>query len=245
MKLSGVSLLFLLGLTGVGKSTAVNALQRSGVPSTLLPNRRTLTDELIIPEMQRAAGQPIEAVTDRLKRFELTRRYRETYPDGIVQALVQHLETHSYSHQETLLFDSLRGLNEAQAAVQTFPSARFIILLGAPPLVRLLRLVGRSDSFDQVAATRLENTTFAEQLLTLNGLENVFDPYELARLEARGVPEAALLKAVRIILSEAEHYDMDAAASYLRETQTAESFLQLDTADLSPSEVQVQIRAWL
>ena len=239
-----MSLLFLLGLTGVGKSTAVSALQQSGVVLTLLPNRRTLTDDLIVPEVQRAAGQPIKSVSDRLERFELMRRYRETYPGGIVYALMQYLETQAYRDQETLLFDNLRGLEETKAAVQTFSKTRFIFL-GAPPLVRLLRLVRRSDSFDQVAAMRLENTTFAKQLLTLKGLETVFDPYELARLEARGVPEADLLKAVHIILGEAQHYDMDAAAAYLRETQTAKSFLQLDTADLSPSEVQAQIRAWL
>ena len=238
-----MKLLFLLGLTGVGKSTAVEALQTGSAPLTLLPNRRTLTDELVIPEMQRAAGQPLEPVTDRLERFELTRRYRETYPGGMVWALEQYLRACVYGDR-TLLFDNLRGLDEAQAAVQMFPNTRFISL-DAPPLTRLLRLVGRRDSFDRVAATRLENTTFAEQLLELNGLETVFDPYELARLEARGVPEADLLKAVRIILGEAQHYDMDAAAAYLRKTQPAESFLQLDTADLSPSEVQAKIRAWL
>ena len=239
-----MNLIFLLGLTGVGKSTAVNALQTGGVPLTLLPNRRTLTDELIIPKMQRAAGQPVKRVSDRLARFEITRRYRKTYPGGMVYALVQYLEAHPYDDRETLLFDNLRGLDEAQAAAQTFPGARFI-LLDAPLMVRLLRLVGRRDSFDRVVATRLENTTFAEQLLTLNGLETVFDPYELARLEARGVPETGLLNAVRIILGEAEHYDMDAAADYLRETQTTESFLFLDTAGLSPDAVQAQIWAWL
>jgi hypothetical protein len=39
-----------------------------------------------------------------------------------------------------------------------------------------------------VAATRLENSSFAEQLMAIGGLGTVFDPYELARLEARGVP---------------------------------------------------------
>ena len=236
--------LFLLGLTGVGKSTAVAALQNSGVSLTLLPNRRALTDELIIPEMQRAAGQPAQNVSDRLERFELTRRYRESYPGGMVYALLQYFETHPYNEGETLLFDSLRGLDEARAAVQTFPNARFI-LLDAPPLVRLLRLVGRRDGFDRVSATRLENTSFLEQLTALDGLENVFDPYEVARLEARGVPETDLLKAVHIIVGEARHYDMDAAAAYLRRTQSPETFLSLATADLSPGSVKAQIRAWL
>ncbi len=237
-------MLFLLGLTGVGKSTAVSALRERGVPFTLLPDRRTLTDELIVPEMQREAGSAVKPVSDRLERFELTRRYRKTHPGGMVAALLEYLDAHVYNEEEALLFDNLRGLDEARAAAETFANARFM-MLDAPPLVRLLRLVGRSDTFDQVAATRLENTSFAEQLLALEGLETIFDPYEIARLEARGVPETELLNAVRIILSEAQHYDMDAAAVHLHETQDAEHFLHLNTADLSPAEVQTRIRAWL
>lgn len=237
-------MLFLLGLTGVGKSTAVAALQNSKVPLTLLPNRRTLTDAFIVPEMQRAAGQPVGQVSDRLERFALTQRYREAHPGGMTYALVQYLNTHPYSEGELLLFDNLRALGEVRAATETFPKARFV-LLDAPPLVRLVRLVGRHDRFDQVAATRLENTSFVEQLLALGGLEAVFDPYEVARLEARGVPEADLLKAVQIIVGERQHYDMDAAATYLHQTQSAESFLALNTADLSPDEVRARLQAWL
>lgn len=244
-----MKLIFLMGLTGVGKSTAVGALQASGVPLTLLPNRRALTDELILPEMQRAAGGPVQPVTDRLERFELTRRYRERYPGGMVHALGHYLagryfEVHPSKAQETLLFDNLRGLAEARAATQTFPGARFV-LLDAPPLVRLLRLVGRHDYFDQVAATRLENSSFAEQLMALEGLEAVFDPYELTRLEARGVPEDDLLKAVRIILGEAQHYDMTAAAAYLRGAKDTWDFLELDTAEISVDEVRARVQGWL
>lgn len=243
------TLLFLMGLTGVGKSTAVNALQSAGTPLTLLPNRRALTDALIIPEMQRAARQPVQRVGDRLERFELTRRYREAYPGGMVHALGQYLggrffEANPPEERGTLVFDNLRGLDEARAGVETFPEARFI-LLDAPPLVRLLRLIGRHDSFDQVAATRLENTSFAEQLTALDGLQTVFDPCELARLEAHGVPKEDLLKATRIILGEAAQYDMTAAAAYLRVEKDAKSFLYLDTAERSVDEVQARIQEWL
>jgi len=237
-------MLLLMGLTGVGKSTAVGALQSAGVPLTLLPNRRALTDALIIPEMQRAAGGPVQPVTDRLARFELTRRYRETHPGGMVYALGRYLEAHPGEGQGTLVFDNLRGLEEARAAVQTFPEARFI-LLDAPPLVRLLRLAGRHDRFDQVATTQLGNSAFAEQLMALDGLGAVFDPCELARLAARGVPEDDILKAVRIILGEARNYDMTATAEYLRGAKDADSFLYLDTAEISADEVRARIQGWL
>jgi len=235
---------FLVGLTGVGKSTAVGALQSSAVPLTLLPNRRVLADTLMIPEVQRAAGEPVRAVTDRVERFALTRRYRERYPGGVVHALGRYQQTAPPTAAEGWVFDNLRGLGEVTAAAKTFPDARFIVLY-APPLERLLRLIGRHDRFDRVAATRLENSSFAEHLMGFGGLETVFDPYELARLEARGIPEADILNAVRIIMSEAEHYDMSAATTYLRGEKDAAGLLQLDTADLSVAEVQARVRDWL
>ncbi|ADI15323.1 conserved hypothetical protein [Truepera radiovictrix DSM 17093] len=234
-------MLFLLGLTGVGKSTAAAALTRRGY--ALLPNRRALTDRLIIPEVQRAAGETPHPVEDRLERFALTRRYRQRHPGGMVHALCRYLEANPPGAQP-LVFDNLRGADEAAAAVAAFPSARFV-LLDAPPMTRLLRLIGRRDAFDRVAATRLENTGFVEALLALPGLEAVFDPYELARLEARGLPEEDLLRAVRILLSEAQNYDMAAAARVLRAAKDARGFLHLDTADKGAEAVQTAIEAWL
>lgn len=235
--------LFLVGLTGVGKSTAVSALRSSGVSLTLLPNRRTLADDLIIPEMQLAAGKPVRTVTDRVERFELTRRYRKLYPGGIVHALERYLQTAPPAETGLWVFDNLRGLGEVTAATEAFPKARFVVL-DAPPLERLLRLVGRHDRFDRVAATRLENSSFAEQLMAFEGLEAVFDPYELARLEARGIPENDILRAVRIILSEAQNYDISAATAYLRDTRDAVGVLVLNTAE-SVAEVQARIQDWL
>ncbi|MFO7680283.1 MAG: hypothetical protein R6X34_09555 [Chloroflexota bacterium] len=84
-----VPLLVLVGLTGTGKSTTVNALRNQGFPFRLLPNRRELTDQLIIPHMQELAGEPITPVPDRTERFTYTRRYRELFPGGMAQALEQ------------------------------------------------------------------------------------------------------------------------------------------------------------
>lgn len=236
-------MLLLMGLTGVGKSTAVGALQSSGVPLTLLPNRRALTDAFIIPEMQRAAGRPVEPVTDRLARFELTRHYREAHPGGMVHALSRFLEAHPDERQGTVVFDNLRGLEEARASVQAFPEARFI-LLDAPPLTRVSRLMERCDAFDQVEITRSENIPFDEQLRSLKGFDEVFDPFDLA-LELQGRAENDVLKAVHIVLSEARNYDMTAAAKYLRGVKDTDSFLHLDTAQISADEVRARIQGWL
>lgn len=231
-------LLVVMGLTGVGKSTAVAALTES---YTLLPNRRDLTDALIIPAVQRADGLPLRAVTDRLERFTLTRRYRELYPGGMVGALKEYL--HRGAGEGPFVFDNLRGLDEAEAAVSAFPDARFV-LLDAPPLVRLSRLVGRRDPFD-VVEDGLKNTPFTEQLSAVDGLPELFDVQVLTSWAAEGVPESDLLKAARIIVSESQNYDMGAATDFLRTHKDAYNFLYIDTADLSVEAVRERIREWL
>jgi len=75
--LRDLPLTVLVGVTGVGKSTALAALGDVRV----LPDRREVTDAVMIAAL---AGRP---VTDREERFALTARYRETHPGGMAQAL--------------------------------------------------------------------------------------------------------------------------------------------------------------
>ncbi len=236
---------FVVGLTGVGKSTTLKALGRSDL--TRLPNRRDLADTIIIPEMQRRAGEREGPVTDRLERFELTKRYRQKHPGGVVHALQTYLEETSL--RPPFLFDNVRGSAEVRSAVQTFARSRFIFL-DAPNMVRLRRLIGRADAFDQVsggiAATRPQNTSFAEKLLAVRGVEHVFDLYEVGRLEANaGVDDGALLDAVRIIVAEQQNYDAGAALDDLRTSVDDSRLLYLDTSTLSVGEVAARIEAWL
>ncbi len=231
-----------MGLTGVGKSTAVAALTDAYIDTlTLLPNRRELTDALIIPAVQRTDGLPLRVVTDRLERFKLTRRYRELRPGGMVGALKDYLQRDA--GEGPFVFDNLRGLEEAEAAVLAFPDSRFV-LLDAPPLIRLSRLVGRRDPFD-VVEDGPKNIPFTEQLSAIDGLPELFDVQVLTRWAAEGVPESDLLKAAHIIVSESQNYDMGAAADFLRVHKDARSFLPLDTADLSVEAVREQIQGWL
>jgi hypothetical protein len=50
---------------------------------------------------------------------------------------------------EQFIFDGLRGLNEVQHGSSYFPRSRFIVL-EAPDVVRLNRLLNRGDQFDVV-----------------------------------------------------------------------------------------------
>ena len=240
---------FIVGLTGVGKSTTLGAVKRSDL--TLLPNRRALADTIIIPEMQRQMGEEVGEVRDRLARFELTRRYRQQHPGGVVHALQVYLEQaylEGTSLRPPFLFDNVRGSAEVKSAAERFTNSRFIFL-DAPNMVRLKRLVGRSDAFDQVsntAATRLENTSFTEKLLTIRGVDEVFDLYDVGRLEANaGVDDEAILDAVKIIVAEQQNYDAGAALAYLRTALDEARLLYLDTSTLSVDEVAARIGAWL
>jgi dephospho-CoA kinase len=237
------NILFIVGLTGVGKSTTLSALKTSALQFQLLPNRRELADTIIIPEVQRAEGKEQKAEKDRLERFRLTATYREMYPAGMVHALQQYLSKNKTAGQN-LIFDNIRGLDECKAALETFSGSRFIFL-DAPPTVRLKRLIGRSDSFDQVAATRLENDSFIEKLLALDGAEKLFDVYEIARLDTSGIDESKVIDALQIILTEHQNYDLGEASSYLKSQLDATRLLYLDTSQLSIEEVSKKVQEWL
>jgi hypothetical protein len=195
--------------------------------------------------MQRLLGKTPTPVSDRLERFRLTAAYRESHETGMVHALQVYLAKHPRLVLETLVFDNIRGLEECQGALNTFPKARFIFL-NAPALVRLKRMLGRQDSFDQVAATRLENTAFIENLQVIEGASEVFDLYEVARFEANaGLNEQSILGAVRIISAEQQNYNAEAAAAFLRQNTPPEQFLYLDTSQLSIDQVTAKIQTWL
>lgn len=242
-------IIFIIGLTGVGKSTTLSALKSSTIQFELLPNRRELADTIIIPEVQRAvygvteSGKELRAEKNRLERFRLTAKYREMYPAGMVHALQQYLSSNKTT-EKSLIFDNIRGLDECKAAVEHFENSRFIFL-DAPAMVRLKRLIGRGDSFDQVAATRLENDSFIEKLLALGDAEKFFDVYEIAKLDTSGIDESKIVDAVQIILTEHQNYNSSEAARYLQSKLDDKRFLYIDTSQLSIEEVSSKIQAWL
>jgi hypothetical protein len=189
---------------------------------------------------------------DRLERFRLTAKYREMYPAGMVHALQTYLDNHykggmnsnEVTKTQGLIFDNIRGLDECKAAVELFEDSRFIFL-DAPAIVRLKRLIGRSDSFDQVAATRLENDSFIEKLMSLQRAEKIFDIYEIARLDTTGIDESKILDAVQIILTEHQNYNSSEVANYLKSKLDDKRLLYLDTSQLSIDEVTTKIYGWL
>ncbi|WP_310582018.1 AAA family ATPase [Deinococcus sp.] len=258
LPLAAQPLLVLVGVTGVGKSTALAALE--GLKR--LPDRREVTDAvMIVPQ----AGQ---AVADREQRFALTAQYRRTHPGGMAQALGSlHADPERWSGR--LVFDGLRGQGEVEYAARQFPLWRFVSL-HAPDLVRVRRLLGRADAFDMVAfdmvafdvvafdvvdqtvqatGVRADARTFnlLAELEVLDGVDEVFGSaqlHEIAALSAQGFTPADLLAKTRIVLSERRNYDPQAARRVLNVLPDWRS-LDLDTSLFSAQEVARAIADWL
>ena len=145
--------LILVGVTGVGKSTAVDALRTCWGEISLLPNRRKIADLLVIPTVQGWDGDPPTTVTDRRRRFDYTGRYRQRHPGGLAHAfsrLVLQRRPAVPGRGAVTIFDGLRGADEVSFAAQSLPLARFAVL-NAPDVVRVERLLQRQDAFDQVS----------------------------------------------------------------------------------------------
>jgi hypothetical protein len=221
------AVLVLVGLTGVGKSTTLEAvLARTSF--TVLPDRRTLTDAVIL------GG---EAITDRAERFRRTAAYRASHPGGMAGVL----ETLSVAESGDLLFDGLRGLEEVQHAAAHLPKARFVAL-HAPDTVRVARLLGRADTFDRLEVGAVSKGTL-EALLGIDGIQGVFNAGELEHLAALPYPSADVVAKTTIVVTERQHYD-PAPVNALLETLPRARALVLNTTTATPIEIAAQINHW-
>jgi len=237
-------LLVLVGVTGVGKSTTLAALRRAGLAFHLLPDRRELTDRLIIPAMQAVAGETSAPVADRAQRFAYTRAYRQHHPGGMGEALSM-LWIDVEQTPGLLLFDGLRGENEVTFAAQALPQARFV-MLDAPDVVRVIRLMGRQDPFDVIAARSAHPAHEMQRFTNLDveGADALFTPQEqhiLVDLVSSGeVTADDLRKALAIVVEERRNYDPAATRAALEKT-APERTLVVDTVADAPHTVALKI----
>jgi hypothetical protein len=247
-------LLILVGVTGVGKSTALQALTAAGLDYCLLPDRRDLTDRLIIPSVQAQAGEPAAPVRDRKARFAYTRAYREQYPGGMAHALAQ-LRIDPQVQDGALLFDGLRGANEVTHAAALLPHALFVVL-EAPDVVRVARLLGRNDPFDQIgeahapAAERDAHLDSVQWFADIGAppAEGSFTPQEeqalLDLVRAGAVTAEALRDSLAIVLEERRSYDPAAAKAALLEVAPLRT-LAVDTQRHAPEAVGALIKRFV
>lgn len=256
--------LILVGVTGVGKSTTVDALRARWGEILLLPNRRKIADLLVIPTVQGWDGDPPTAVTDRRRRFDYTGRYRQRHSGGLAHAfsrLVLQRRTAGPDRGALTVFDGLRGADEVTFAAQTLPLARFAVL-NAPDVVRVERLLQRQDAFDQVSANaggqragssdgtpratrhsvadsdvgfRWEEVAEGSELFTHE------EKAHLAALVSRGEVDGAELSAkIAIVAAERRNYDPHAAVEILR-AAAPDRTVVVDTTAHSPVEVAAKL----
>lgn len=224
---ANTNLLILVGVTGVGKTTTVNALARAGLSFALLPNRRTLTDEFIISALQKQDGDEVAPVKDRALRFEYTRRYREQFPGGMAHTIAQLSIDPEAQPADWLIFDGLRGQNEVQHAADLLPNAHFLIL-DAPDIVRVQRLLSRKDAFDQIATG--QGGADLTEFTNLFGADGV---RQLEALVASGQVELELLRSkIAIVQKERESYDPFMTKMALMH-DARDRTIYVDTAELS------------
>ena len=239
-------LLIMVGVTGVGKSTTLENLAETDWGHTLLPDRRVLTDRLIIAYMQALDNQPVQSITDRKLRFDYTRRYRERFPGGMSHALTQ-LSIDPAQSGGSLLFDGLRGADEVTHAIQALPQARFVVL-NAPDVVRVQRLLGRHDRFDQISSSPTAMTALTNianfAALGLPEASALFTPSEeqqLLALVQQGEVSANDLRAkLQIVIEERRNYDPTAAIAILQTDAPTRSLI-IDTTRNTPAEVATHI----
>lgn len=246
--LAELPLVILVGLTGVGKTTILNLLPGQGVDLILLPNRRQVTDDIIIAGLQREQDQPLHPVTDRVERFEYTARYRAKYPGGMAFAL-SRIAVNAERAAGLLLFDGLRGLDEVQHAVTCFPLARFVVL-DAPDTVRLSRLLRRGDTFDVVnVEPGAGRPGPVAALLAVPGVETVFDTGQIRQImtgaSAADIPVETVVEKLSIIVKERRNYDSVAARDYLSARLDPKRLLVIDTARRPANDVAAQAAEWL
>ena len=220
--LESTDIVFIIGLTGVGKSSSLAALAQSGADFHLLPNRRQLTDDIIIPAMLSYLGKPIKPVLDRVMRFELTRLYKEQHPGGMAEVVASYLRQH-HIPSDVLVFDNLRGQNELAYAAQAFPKARFVMFDAAED-IRLQRILGREAVFDQTTSFQLSS------LSQLPDIPNT-SPEEIA-------------KALKIIESEKQNYNVEETRDFIFEAIAPERRLYINTGDKPLEQVVRKLSLW-
>lgn len=247
-------LLILVGVTGVGKSTTLDYLQQSALRFSLLPDRRELTDQLIIGYLQTIDGLPVQPVKDRRERFAYTRRYHQRFPGGMSHALSQ-LVVDTAAHANWLCFDGLRGEGEVAHAARVLPQARFVVL-DAPDLVRVQRLLGRSDRFDQISSTSAINPSATGQnsLAAVGVAEGdaLFSAAEIATLLQSTAPPIGtgtiavdeLRAKLQIVVEERRNYDPQAAIAYLT-AHAPDRTLLIDTTRVTAEVAAQQVVDWL
>ena len=227
----------LVGVTAVGKTTMKKQLSEDYNFHTL-PDRRILTDRIIIPQMQNLTSN-LESTSDRALRFTLSEAYKKKHPGGMAQILSLIKIKNRNKSKLPVLFDGLRGLNEVRFAATRLPKARFIVLTTPDP-IRIMRLLQRHDSFDQAKIPERENP--------LNLLAGLGSPEQLKLLldyaKENSIDDRTLQEKAQIVIDEKKYYDQNETCRFLTQT-FPEKTIAIDSAKTSCADINQKIERLL
>jgi hypothetical protein len=237
--LAAYPLLIIVGLTGVGKSSALQKLVDGPAPIALLPDRRFLTERRIVAPLQGQDNQ-MQRPVSRLDRFPYVRQFLERHPGGMAEILARIAvePAHAYA---LFVFDGLRGPHEITYALAHFPLARFAEF-SAPPMLRLERLLARNDPHDQLAETAVWDSGGGEVTFASLGVPDaraLFTAAEERTLCAQAAEHPdramALQRVLAIMVQEYVLYAPDAAHTILAALEPGRVAF-IDTAICTPGE---------
>ena len=246
--LADLPLVVLVGVTATGKSTVLRTLTGLDLAYTLLPDRRTLTNLVMIAPL-RQGTQDQNRPLGRVDRYPYLRRFLQEHPGAMGDILASM--SVAPSMPVPLLFESLRGVNEVQAAATALPSARFI-MLHAPDAVRIQRLLNRADPHDAVEnsspAPLPEGAPLSFAALGVPGATNLVtlaQERELcAHVSSGSIAATTLVTTLRIILEERTLFNPDLTLAALR-SLASDRLLVIDTASIMPDQVARACMEWL
>ena len=215
--------LMLVALTGTGKTTALQHLKAKIGDDGMgvIPTRREVADWIAIPMMQVQAGEQLRQISDRVQRFRYTRQFAAQVEGGMAAAF-SWLRLADCC-RGLVLSEGIRGENELRYALTRYPKWQ-IVDLTARPLVRLRRLSGRGQNFDQAK----------------DEADLAFLPESLQD-EARKLLEAGKIsaRAVTIMRAEAENYGLLPVA----EGAQYAGYHRLVTDELTPAQVAAALHS--
>ena len=242
-------LLIFVGGMGAGKSTTLDLLLEGeyleglGFRPFRLPDRRELTERLIIADMQREMGEPIRKLK-RLERVSYIIRYKKEQPAGVAFSISRlALNVQEMQNPGTLfvVFDGLRGEDEVKFTLSKLPMAR-LVMFHTPDIVRLERLIERNDAYDKVDGDVIsDKQSLVKELKQFEFL--TFDEinYLLEIVKSGKIIVEELFRKLKLLEVEYSMYDVHNTRQILQDLG-GERVLEVDTTMEKPDQIARKIQ---